>query len=138
MRRCCVTVAGRSLRARPDDGGMTDPEQLLDLAERARTGDGDAAEQLIAALYPVVRKHLLFTLGRSSWAEEALQESMLEIFRSLHSFRYRVSVRAWALRIASRTARSLLRKQHRLAKADILARFRQPIQRPVQLRNVSP
>jgi len=81
---------------------------------RAQMGDRNAQEQVLAYLYPYVRKHLSFVIGFRSFIEdEAVQESLLQIYRALPSFRFRASIKTWALRIASRTTRRLLRAHRR-------------------------
>lgn len=82
--------------------------------ERDKVG-GDAA--LIAELYPVVRKHLSFLCGFHPATDDAVQESMLAIYRALPRFRGDSSPTTWALAIASRIGRRHLRRERRLHQA---------------------
>ena len=89
--------------------------ELFELIADAQSGDRAARDELFRRLYPQVAKHLSFILSPGHLRDEALQESMVEIYRSLPTFREKISVRAWALRISSRTAwRYVKREQKRL------------------------
>jgi RNA polymerase sigma-70 factor, ECF subfamily len=81
--------------------------------EQVQAGAAVDADALIRELYPVVRKHLGFLLRFHPATEDAVQEAMVEIYRSVPRLRYRESVRAWALRIAGRKARRWLRYEGR-------------------------
>lgn len=87
----------------------------------ASIGDGpetppgnDSPEAALAALYPIVRKHLGFLLGFHPLTEDAVQESMLAIYRALPGFRGESKRTTWALAIASRIGRRYLRREQRL------------------------
>jgi len=95
---------------------MDDATNLDSLTERALGGDPDAQDALFEALYPPVRKHLSFVLGFGAGVDDAVQETMLEIHRSLPKFRRESSVTTWALRIATRTGRRR-QKRERLRQA---------------------
>jgi RNA polymerase sigma-70 factor, ECF subfamily len=86
-------------------------ERHFELIERAQRGDVRARDDLLRELYPIVAKHLSFLFGSRHVREEAIQESMIEIFRSLPKFKTRISVRGWALCIASRTSHRYLKKE---------------------------
>jgi RNA polymerase sigma-70 factor, ECF subfamily len=93
---------------------VTTQAALIDsLLDRIQGGDVRAEETLIRELYPVVQKHLSFLLRFHPSVEDAVQEAMVEIYRSLPRLRYRESVRAWALKIATRRARRYQRSQDR-------------------------
>jgi RNA polymerase sigma-70 factor, ECF subfamily len=89
-----------------------------------RIGDGPAPDEIagdrqafIARLYPIVRKHLGFLLGFHPSTDDAVQESMLAIYRALPRFRGDSSPATWALAIASRIGRRHLRRERRLHEA---------------------
>jgi RNA polymerase sigma-70 factor, ECF subfamily len=90
----------------------------------ARMGDGpetpageESPEAALAQLYPIVRKHLGFLLGFHPLTEDAVQESMLAIYRALPGFRGQSTRTTWALAIASRIGRRYLRRERRLSAA---------------------
>lgn len=89
---------------------VDESSRLLSLMARAQRGDERARDQLLAALYPLVTKHLSFVLRAPHLRDEAVQEAMIEILRSLPRFHLMVSVRAWALKIATRTAHHYARR----------------------------
>jgi RNA polymerase sigma-70 factor (ECF subfamily) len=88
-------------------------EQLFEWIDLAQRGDESARLELLRALYPIVAKHLSFLLRLPHLREEAIQESMLQIHRSLGRFRIRTSVRAWALKIATRRSGRYLEREQR-------------------------
>jgi RNA polymerase sigma-70 factor (ECF subfamily) len=80
-------------------------DELTALARRAQTGDAEARDELLVALYRDVRKHVYFTVGPEAMADEVVQETMIAVDRGLGKFRGDIaSPRTWALRIATRTA----------------------------------
>src|SRR5258705_560131 len=83
---------------------MVTAEELAELAERTRAGDGKARHELLVELYGAVRKHVYLLVGPGAMADDAVQETMLAIHRGLARFRGDASPRTWALSIATRTA----------------------------------
>jgi RNA polymerase sigma-70 factor (ECF subfamily) len=79
--------------------------QLKELAIRAGRGDEQAQQQVMLEVYPIVHKHLGFLLTFDRSTEDAVQESMLQIYQALPGYRGDASPKSWALRIATRTAR---------------------------------
>lgn len=81
------------------------------LLTRAKSGDLEAHEQLFrqyqGAVYTVARR----IVGNDQDAEEVLQETFLEVFRSLGSMRRESSFSSWVRRIASRKAIDRLRRE---------------------------
>lgn len=89
------------------------PHHLEALATAAQGGDRAALEALIAALYPIIAKHLGFILDFDATLEDAVQESMIGVHRALPSFRGDSNVSTWALAIATRTGRRVRRSERR-------------------------
>lgn len=100
--------------AKPDNSALSD-----DNVAAARAGDRVAQQQVFNGLYPLVRKHLYFQLGtkQQELLEEVVQESMMQIFTSLHSFRGESKLSTWALKIAIRKGR---RHAQKLAKNPVV------------------
>lgn len=86
---------------------------LLDLARRAQAGDRTSRDELLRELYAAVRKHIFFVLGGGALADDAVQETMVALYRGLESFRGEANPRTWALTIATRTAYKVRRRESR-------------------------
>lgn len=105
--------------ARPADGEIAEASRsLTDLAARARTGDAGARDELLCELYRAVRKHVFFAIGGGAISDDAVQETMVAIYRALPSFRGDAHPRTWALTIATRTAHRIRRREARYVPAD--------------------
>lgn len=78
-----------------------------DTVRAAQSGDRAAQERVFAELYPLVRKQLYFQHGSTSHGilDEAVQESMMQIFRGLPRYRGEAKLSTWALKIAIRQGR---------------------------------
>lgn len=88
--------------------------ELAALARQAQTGDADAREQLLVALYEPVRKHIYLMLGSAALVEDAVQDTMTALYRGLARFRGdTASPRTWALAIATRVAHRLRAREAR-------------------------
>jgi RNA polymerase sigma-70 factor (ECF subfamily) len=71
------------------------------LITRARTGDGDAFEELVQPFRRELQVHCYRMLGSFQDAEDALQDSLLAAWRGLDGFEERASLRTWLYRIAT-------------------------------------
>lgn len=65
----------------------------------------------MTALYKSVRKQLSFMLGNGALTDDAVQESMLAIYRGLPQFRGEADPRTWAITIATRTALRMRKRE---------------------------
>jgi RNA polymerase sigma-70 factor, ECF subfamily len=83
--------------------GVTDNNQMLALAGQAVAGDPSAQRQLIDHLRRRVQSIALSIMGNALDAEDCAQMILMEILKSLTSFRGE-SLFAWTDRIAARTA----------------------------------
>jgi RNA polymerase sigma-70 factor (ECF subfamily) len=86
--------------------------ELAELARDAVT-DPHARDALLRELYTTVRKHVFFTIGGGALADDAVQETMIALYRGLPKFRGEANPRTWALTIASRTALRVRRREAR-------------------------
>lgn len=95
---------------------VDDPPPLLkeEVIRAAQAGDRRSLELVFGALYPLVRKQLYFQLGAGlrEIFEEAVQESMVKIFRGLPTFRGDARITTWSLAIAIREGRRHARRWH--------------------------
>jgi RNA polymerase sigma-70 factor (ECF subfamily) len=82
------------------------------LANRAHEGDSDALNELLAELRPLVVQTARLIVGSGSWsAEDAAQEALLDISRGISTLRDPAAVRIWAVRIATRRALKMERRE---------------------------
>lgn len=79
-------------------------EHDLALARRAADGDRGAQRELFLAQRANVHHTLFRILGSNRDIEDVLQDSFLEIFRSLHSFRGDSTLTRWCKTVATRAA----------------------------------
>ena len=85
------------------------------LAGRANAGDSAALDELIAELRPQVVRTARLVVGSGSWAaEDAAQEALLDISQGIGKLRDPAAVRTWALRIATRSALKVARRERLL------------------------
>ena len=84
------------------------------LVARAQLGDRRALDAVLAAMQAPLFRHLAAALGDDHAAEDALQETLFTMARRLGTLREPQWFRAWAYRIANRTA---MRHAQRLRRA---------------------
>ncbi len=86
-------------------GNVSTARELdLQLAQRAASGDRPAQRELFHAQKNSVHHTLFRILGNNRELEDLVQDSFLEIFRALHSFRGDSTLTRWCQTIATRTA----------------------------------
>ncbi len=89
---------------------------IVDLARRATAGEAAAADGLLRELEPLIVRTVRLVVGSGSWAaEEAAQEALLDINRGIRALRDPLAVRAWALRVATRRAIKVSRRERLLS-----------------------
>jgi RNA polymerase sigma-70 factor (ECF subfamily) len=74
-----------------------------ELLDAARSGDENAFRQIAEQHRPELLAHCYRMLGSTQDAEDALQETLLRIWRGLPAFAGRSSLRTWLYRIATNT-----------------------------------
>jgi len=101
----------------PPDGERKRGEPGADtidvLAARCQRGDRAACEALIEAYRP-----LIYTLVRVSgrdpdWVEDTAVEVMVQLYRSIGSFRWRSSLKTWVYSVATKVRAAELRRARR-------------------------
>lgn len=81
------------------------------LARRAMSGDRSAQHELFRSLKAGVHATLYRVLGSNEHMEDLLQDSFVEIFRSLPQYRGESQLNTWAARIAARVAFHYLKRK---------------------------
>lgn len=84
-----------------------------DLLERAQAGDGDAFGQLVDPYRRELQVHCYRILGSAQDAEDALQDTLLSVWRGLAGFEGRSSLRTWLYRVATSRCLGALRSARR-------------------------
>jgi RNA polymerase sigma-70 factor (ECF subfamily) len=107
-------LAWRAKRSTSDDIEASEPDDGQ-LIERARAGDLDAFNLLVARHERPVYSVALRYVRSAELAEDVTQDTFLRAYRSLDSFRNEAGygLRAWLLTIAANRARDVLRAHTR-------------------------
>ena len=100
---------------------MTRPEQsgeVRSLAEEAKrriacaaSGDRDAAQDILSALFPRIRNLVRYLVRSDRDVDDIAQDALVAILRGLKSFRHEGSIEAWSDRIVARVTFAHLRKR---------------------------
>jgi RNA polymerase sigma factor (sigma-70 family) len=93
----------------------------MNLIERAQAGDESAFRDLIEPYRRELHLHCYRILGSFHDAEDALQEALLAVWRSLGNFQGRSSIRTWLYRVATTRSLNMLRSGSNRAKAETTA-----------------
>lgn len=102
---------------------METTQEAVSLARRARAGDAAALGELLAELRPLIVQTARLTVGSGSWAaEDAAQDALLDISQGIGRLRDPTAVRTWALRVATRRALKVARRE-RLSRVRSAARL---------------
>lgn len=99
---------------------MTDPVRESQLALAASKGDRRATEELLGLLYEQVHAICRRICHHPSDGDDATQNAMIAIVRSIPRFDHRSAVRTWAYRIATNAAIDELRRRNRRPVSSIL------------------
>jgi RNA polymerase sigma-70 factor, ECF subfamily len=92
-------------------------ETDTELVSRARAGDRAAFEEMVRRTSRLVYARLYLDTGNAHRAEDLVQETYLQAFRSLHRLVEPAGFRQWLLAIARRALVDALRRDARLKRA---------------------
>jgi RNA polymerase sigma-70 factor (TIGR02960 family) len=107
-----------SIGSVPEPPARTGPDEVID---RARDGDADAFEALVAPYRGELQAHCYRILGSTHDADDAVQEALIGAWKGLAGFEARSSVRAWLSRIATHAApRQARRRPTRTLSYDVV------------------
>jgi RNA polymerase sigma-70 factor, ECF subfamily len=88
---------------------------IASLAIRANRGDSAALNELLNELRPLVVRTTRLIVGSGSWAaEDAAQEALVDISRGISGLRDPTAVQTWAMRVATRRALKVARRERLL------------------------
>ena len=91
------------------------------LADRCREGEQEAAAELFRIHQPRVYAVLYRVLGNSPEIEDLLQDTFIQVFRSLGGYRGEAKLATWIDRIAARVAYKHIGKRKRSLKTAALS-----------------
>lgn len=96
------------------DTGMPTDEQIRPLVERAQNGDREALAALFDLFYDAIYRFAYVRLGSVADAEEAAQETFMQMIRSIRKFKWQGSqFGAWLFRIARNVVAGEHRRRYR-------------------------
>ena len=90
-----------------------------DLVDRARSGDGDAMDELVRRQHGTVYRTALGILRDEDRAQDAAQEAFLKAMRGLAGFRGDATFRTWLVTITVHEARASLRRSGRRSELSL-------------------
>ncbi|MDO4170527.1 MAG: RNA polymerase sigma factor [Lachnospiraceae bacterium] len=82
------------------------------LIRKAKQGDADAVEELIAIYYPEILKYCFWHVPNHSLAEDATQETFLKAIRYMDTYTHKRKFKAFLYKIASNTCIDMRRKKY--------------------------
>ena len=90
---------------------LTLVQERDELVERCKSGDAPGYKELYNRYARAMYNTCLRILNNTTEAEDVLQESFLDAFRSLHDFHYRSTFGAWLKKIVINKSINILRKR---------------------------
>ena len=103
----------------PGGGGDRSDAGLRGVVERARSGDREAFDQLMAAHERSVLRTAHALLGNREDARDAAQEVFLRVFRHFHRFDPQREFGPWLYRVAVNVCRDVHRRRARMPAAPL-------------------
>lgn len=100
----------RTARSSSGNAGREDAELIL----RINEGDFEAFERLVRKYQARVYHHCLKFLNSQDDAEDALQETFLQVHKSLKKFRGEAAFSTWLIKIATNNCLMRLRKKKKV------------------------
>jgi RNA polymerase sigma factor (sigma-70 family) len=102
------------------------PPDDVELAQRARAGDGRAFEELVRMYQGIAFRTAYVLTGSSADAEDAAQAAFVKAWAALPRFRAGMPFRPWLLRIVANEARNARRSAGRWAALRLRASAADP------------
>jgi RNA polymerase sigma-70 factor (ECF subfamily) len=104
-----------------------DREELLDLCAAATAGDRLAQRRIVEHIFNTVTGTVSYALNCRIFAEDTVQDSLLEVLDSLRYFRGDCSLTLWARKITLRAVARRVKKQRRRDALMVFAPERRPV-----------
>lgn len=96
-----------------------DSRELRAIIRAAQAGDESAFEQILTLVETPVFRLALSMLRRREDAEDALQETMIKLWRTLPSYRFECPILPYVLRMTRTTVLDMLRRTEQARKREI-------------------
>jgi RNA polymerase sigma-70 factor (ECF subfamily) len=93
-----------------------DPPSTHALLARAAAGDDQAFDQLARAVWPDIRRWALLELGDAAAADDASQETLLRLLRSVGTLDAERPIEGWLRTVVRNCCRDLRRREGRAAR----------------------
>ena len=106
-------MGAQSTKARSSQTSRWLKESDLKMARAAAGGDETAKRKLVETVYDRVRKTLVFISNNTDEVDDLTQNALVEVLRSIKSYRGEAPLTHWADRIAVRTAAKHFDKRQR-------------------------
>lgn len=90
---------------------MADDERELEMLTRLRNGDKSACAACVEVHAPALYRVAYRLMGDEAEAEDVVQETFLNAFKSIESFEWRSGLKTWLFRIATNVALMKLRRK---------------------------
>lgn len=84
------------------------------LIERVKAGDSSAFAQLVSQYDMEIYRFALYMTGNKEDAEDAVQESLLSAWKSIHSLKDNLLFKAWLFKILANKCKTLLMKRNKV------------------------
>ncbi len=88
-------------------------ENMEKLIERSKQGDCSAFAELYARYATEIYRFALYMTGNKEDAEDAVQESLLSAWKSIHSLKDNSLFKAWLFKILANKCKTLLMKRNK-------------------------
>lgn len=94
-------------------------DMVITLVRKAQNGDMRAFEQLVEQYYPRIYNIALGIMGTQDMAEDASQNALIKMYRSVGSFKFQSKFSTWVYRITTNVCMDELRKNKRKASVSM-------------------
>ena len=89
-------------------------ENMEKLIERSKNGDCSAFSELVSQFTTELYRFALYMTGNKEDAEDAVQEALLSVWKSIHSLKDNSLFKAWLFKILSNKCKTLLMKKNKI------------------------
>ncbi len=101
-------------------------DNIAVLARKARHGDARAFGEIYSAFSGEMYRYALYNLGSVEAAQDAVQDTALEAWKSIGKLKNEEAAKAWFFKILSRSCKHLLREKYKADFSPLEADLLQP------------